>query len=198
MSQTEWKRYKPTRYFDNARLAVELAIELGAKGTSAGSMSHFSKVQPDWICPGCGRTKSEIARLNKHGDFYCALHFHHDHISEQVCEVLGVNWYTAPEDFKDRLDQHPRFTYLEVCMDCNRVDAQAKRILKAPRHFSFSAKEIRQFVIVAPRVSHQIDVDKARRVFAPALLEFNDLVENVSEVIRLYEQEMLQRARAKA
>lgn len=189
-----WRQYKPKQYFDNARLAVELAIELGAKGTSAGTMSNFSATPPDWECPGCRRTKSQIARLNKHGEFYCALHLHHDHIGDGICDVLGVNYFTSPQDFRDYVDRYYRFSGVTVCMDCNRIDAQAKRLVGSPRHFSFSAKEISEFVIVAPRVSHKINEDEARRVFVEALHHFDEIVEGAVGVIRSYEPEMLDRA----
>ena len=109
-------KYKPTRYFDNARLAVELAIELGAKGTSAGTMSGFSDTPPDWKCPGCQRDKAGIARLNKHAEFYCAIHLHHDHSGEQVVEDLGITWFRASETLRQRVDAQARFLCTKVCM----------------------------------------------------------------------------------
>ena len=40
------------------------------------------RTSPLWICPVCNRNKSQIVKLNKHGDLSGQLHEHHDHMSE--------------------------------------------------------------------------------------------------------------------
>lgn len=184
-------KYKPKRYFDNARLAVDLAIELGAKGTSAGTMSGFSDTPPDWKCPGCQRDKSSIARLNKHAEFYCAIHLHHDHSGEQVFENLGTTWSQASEALRDAVNAQVRFSCSMVCMDCNRIDAAAKKLVGAPTHFSFSAEEIAAFIIPAYRKAHRIDDQKLRLVFDRALRDHLDLVRVATSSIQNYSPKLL-------
>jgi len=184
-------KYKPTRYFDNARLAVELAIELGAKGTSAGTMSGFSDTPPDWKCPGCQRDKAGIARLNKHAEFYCAIHLHHDHSGEQVVEDLGITWFRASETLRQRVDAQARFLCTKVCMDCNRIDAQAKKLVGAPTHFSFSAEEIASFIVSSYRKSHRIDDQKIGPVFQQALRDHHEVVRSTVLAIQQYSPELL-------
>ncbi|HCA5188310.1 TPA: hypothetical protein MW240_000154 [Acinetobacter baumannii] len=44
-----------------------------------------------------------------------------------------------------------------VCFDCNKADADAKKIVKAHKYFSFSPREIAEFVKPTPNQEHEID-----------------------------------------
>lgn len=169
------RHYVPNVYHDNARLAVDLALELGAKGTHAGTMSNFCKTEPEWRCPGCRRSKKQIARLNKHGEFFCAIHLHHDHIGDRVAELVGHDAFAFifDDDILNVLNSFHRFQKTYICMDCNLVDAHAKRKISAPKFFSFSPAEIAEFAIAMPRAAHKVNEYAAGRVLALALPEFN-------------------------
>lgn len=161
------------RYFDNARLAIDLALLHGAKGTDAGRMSNFSATPPDWVCPGCSRAKAEIARLDRHGNFYCALHLHHDHLYDGlVARMLGANYQEICAELSAKIQGILRFQDVYVCMDCNRADGSAKKMIKAPEYFSFSPSEIARFIIVQPNAGHEILRDIPAAVYADASDEF--------------------------
>ena len=181
--------YKPARYFDNARLAVDLAVELGANGTSAGTMSAFSETPPDWFCPGCGRYKQDIARLTRSGEFYCAFHLHHDHSIEEIADGLGVYWLS--DEIYPTLKSWSRFDDTYVCMDCNRIDSQAKRIVSAPKHFSFSAEEIYKFARVERRQSHKVNDACLQKVFDQALRQHKSRVFDAIRCIKSYTPDMV-------
>jgi hypothetical protein len=68
------------------------------------------------------------------------LHTHHDHSQGYVAEVV-------------------------ICDQCNSADGMAKRRLSLPAEFSFSAEEIRRFVLPEPHGSHRIDLEQARCLY---------------------------------
>jgi hypothetical protein len=118
----------------------------------------WRKVGPAWICPGCGRNKRQITRWTKRAPrprartidpvmgWMAGLCTHHCH-SSPVWKWQG------------------RFEPVVICDHCNSADAQAKLALKLPDNFSFSADEIRQFIVAAPHASHQLRLDVALRLF---------------------------------
>lgn len=173
----------PNRYFDNARLAIDLALSLGAKGTDSGTMSNFSRTPPDWHCPACRRTKAQIARLDKHSNFYCALHFHHDHLYEGIVESLGLNEFCVGEELASGIESLVRFAPSFVCMDCNMADSRAARSLSVPKHFSFSPAEIGMFVQPSAGSNHTIDIEAARTAFGKVVGKFTAALEQAEGIL---------------
>ena len=165
------------RYFDNARLAVDLALALGAKGTDAGTMSNFSSVPTDWVCPGCARSKREIARLDKNSNLYCAIHSHHDHLHEGIAETVGFSLLAIDQDLGAIMESMVRFSNSWVCMDCNMADGLAKRMICAPKYFSFSPAEIRKFIDVKHCASHKVIKDIAERTLLEIIDSYEDILE---------------------
>ncbi len=108
-------------------------------------------LSPEWRCPVCGRSKKELMRWGRrkgiNGVLYgfegwrCSFHVHHDH---------GDRW-------KERV---------LICGDCNAADGMAKRLLKLPSEWSFSADELREFVKCEPNGTiESIDLDIAMDIF---------------------------------
>lgn len=64
----------------------ELVKRFGAKGVHMNR--HWAQRGFNWSCPSCNRTKSEIVRLNKHGDLSCQLYEHHDHTPDIAKELF--------------------------------------------------------------------------------------------------------------
>lgn len=155
------------KYFDNARMAIDLALELGATGTHSGTMGNFDKVPTDWICPGCARDKVNIARLDKNGHFYCSIHLHHDHLFDTISEKLTMDVYSSRRAHT-AVKMMVRFRDEFVCMDCNRADAHMKRAVGAPSDFSFSPREIYLTVCPETRKSHFFHPDSVREIYAIA------------------------------
>lgn len=178
--------YTPKTYYDNARLAVDLALALGAKGTHAGTMSNFCKTEPEWLCPGCRRGKKRIARLNKHGEFFCAIHQHHDHLGDEITDIVKNNAFMYDDEIRCVMGSFYRFQATYICMDCNLADAHAKRKVSAPKCFSFSPAEIAEFAIVTPKVAHKINEYAAARVLARALPEFNKRTQEAVAYLRRF------------
>jgi hypothetical protein len=115
----------------------------------------------DWRCPACGRSKFEIIRWTRRAarpperpiaffGWWAGLYVHHDHSAD-------IGGFYRPLS--------ARFEETVICDQCNAADGLVKRILKLPSSFSFSAAEIKQFVTPTPHASHQIDVDRAYRLF---------------------------------
>lgn len=55
-----------------------------------------------------------------------------------------------------------------VCFDCNKADADAKKIVKAHKYFSFSPREIAEFVKPTSNQEHEIDPVLAQQVWERA------------------------------
>jgi rubredoxin len=128
----------------------------------------------DWICPCCRRRKSEIVRLNKNNFLSCQLHEHHDHMKEVVkslFEELSTKKKVIVADaLSERFAIKTAFSLSAydntvICSDCNKADADAKRLVKCHKFFSFSPAEISEFINVASNREHQINRDAAKKVW---------------------------------
>jgi len=135
-----------------------------------------------WKCPCCCRTKDQIVRLNKNNYLTCQLHEHHDHMKDVVKELfesfsIKQNIVVADE-LSEKFAIKTAFSLSAydntvVCFDCNKADADAKKLVKAHRYFSFSPKQIGEFLGVTPNEGHQIDPNKAMLVWQKAEPIFN-------------------------
>lgn len=128
-----------------------------------------------WICPGCKRNKSQIARLNKHGELTCYLVIHHDHMKSYIETRLGEYvgslkaFHASPESeafAKTLSDAVAAFDDVLVCPDCNAVDSVAKKLLGCPAVFSFTPRDIAHFVIAEPNRPHRIDPERLKEVWS--------------------------------
>ncbi|PWD57737.1 hypothetical protein DF211_20550 [Pectobacterium parmentieri] len=59
----------------------------------------------------------------------------------------------------------PRFPETLICGQCNSVDGTVKRMLKLPKHFSFSPQEMQIFIKAVPHGKHEIDYERAFELF---------------------------------
>ncbi len=129
----------------------------------------------EWECPCCLRKKTEIVRLNKNNYLICQLHEHHDHMKEVVkslFEEFSTKKRTVVADeLSEKFAVKTAFSLSAydntvVCFDCNKSDSDAKKIVGAHRYFSFSPKEIGEFILVHSNREHEIDEKAAREVWA--------------------------------
>lgn len=131
----------------------------------------------DWVCPSCKRTKSEIVRPNKNNFLICQLHEHHDHMKDIVkslFETISIKQKNIVADkFSEKFAIKVAFSLSAydntvICFDCNKADADAKRIVRAHKYFSFSPTEIGLFVKASSNKEHQIDEIIAKNVWENA------------------------------
>jgi len=114
----------------------------------------YAGLPADWQCPACRRNKYQIMRWTllypnspaPYEGWAAGYHKYHDHGAES-----GVA---------------PRFEQAILCEQCNSADASAKRKLNLPKQFSFSPKEIAQFVAATPHGWHLLDYDRASQIYA--------------------------------
>lgn len=149
-----------------------LVLLFGADGAHLNKWWVMTSV--DWECPCCKRKKSEIVRLNKKNFLSCQLHEHHDHMKEVVKHIFEElstrkNIIVADE-LSEKFATKAAFSLSAydntvVCADCNKADADAKRLLQCHKFFSFSPNEIAEFICVTPNREHQIDVNAAKKVW---------------------------------
>lgn len=128
----------------------------------------------EWFCPCCKRTKSQIVRLNKNNYLTCQLHEHHDHM-EQVVKILFEKYaISRNQQIADELSERfaiksafslSAYDKTIICFDCNKADADAKKMVKAHKFFSFSPKEISEFVISSPNNEHKINEEIAKKIW---------------------------------
>ncbi len=128
------------------------------------------RTSPLWMCPVCNRNKSQIVKLNKHGDLSGQLHEHHDHMSE----LLKLVFDSISSERESRIAGIDSLKFIEkisfalsayentiICSDCNKADADAKKLVNADKYFSFSPRDISTFIIVKNNAEHSIEKEKA-------------------------------------
>lgn len=144
-------------------------------GTTRFDMDSWWIMTPqDWICPGCGRSKIEIARLNTKGEIMCRLAAHHDHMQDALktlFQKFSVNRKKVvadqyAEDFAKRsAAMIAAYDPTLICVDCNNADVTAKQSAQAHDDFSFSPQELRRIVRPVPNAPHSIDQDAAKAIW---------------------------------
>lgn len=143
-----------------------------AKGLDLNSW--WVKTPADWECPACQRSKTEIMRPNKHGYLTGHIHEHHDHMSELVgreFDRISSSRECVVADF-DASTFVQRTAYAAsafdstlICSDCNTADVKAKRIVSSPLDFSFSPRELAQFIEPRPHSDHKINRAQALAIW---------------------------------
>lgn len=153
--------------------------QLNAHGFALNSWWAITK--PEWNCPACKRGKTAIARLDRHGRLMGKLVEHHDHMQD-VLERLFI--YASQARDSVVADQRAQsfvkraapllsaYDRTVICIDCNNVDARAKKLVAAPADFSFSPAEIATFVVARSNQDHEIDVQRANAAWDAARATF--------------------------
>lgn len=129
----------------------------------------------EWACPCCKRKKAEIVRLNRNNYLICQLHEHHDHMKEVVKYLFEEFSTKRDKVVADELSEKfaiktafslSAYDNTVVCFDCNKADSDAKKAVGAHRYFSFSPKEISEFILVCPNVEHKIEYKAVKDVWS--------------------------------
>lgn len=150
----------------------------------------------NWSCPCCKRGKAEIVRMNAHGHLKGDIHEHHDHVIDSVRQEFTLASENLPRILADESAKKffrriafgfSAYDNTLVCSDCNEADAKAKKLLKfkSGSYFSFSPKEISEFIIVEPNKAHEIDAEKAYQVWMAAKPMFEKRLELIKHIAYL-------------
>lgn len=131
----------------------------------------------DWTCPCCRRLKFQISRIGKKRQILAKLVIHHDHMGEALQAAFHSAFVRAGTD----VEQIDGFRLVErmgnafaayeevlVCEDCNNADAEAKKLVAAPPHFSFSIGQICRFIQTSEHQPHRVDATTARHIWEEA------------------------------
>lgn len=151
-----------------------------------------------WSCPVCKRQKADIFRVSSRGILLANLEEHHDHlrdfVNRRAREIWGTEWpRNAPIGTAHILDHLENvvssFSHELVCWDCNSADGAIKAQSRGKIHdyFSFSPKEIAEFITVRTNAPHQIDFAKAEESWArlrPSFQARLDLIDNVLSLVQ--------------
>lgn len=139
--------------------------------------SHWILSAQDWTCPCCERNKFAISRLGDKGQILGKLTIHHDHmgdaIKEEFTRAFVTNGTDGPQvEGKSLVDRIGKaFAAHEevlICEDCNNADTTVSRELGLPKHFSFSVRQIKRFILPVPHAPHGIDFKAAQKVWLEA------------------------------
>jgi rubredoxin len=181
---------------DGFRAGSTLAIrdKLGASGLNINSW--WAKCSPDWRCPCCNRVKADCARLDSKGNLLGKLAAHHDHMREFLdnalaeCARIDGMENAALNEASTRIlrrfaDGLVRFDDVVICEDCNNADPKAKKLVTAPRYFTFTPTEIGTFILPQPNKAHDVDEQQARKTYARATQMFDVRVEATMRLARL-------------
>jgi rubredoxin len=164
-------------------------------GVDRADMTEWwAKTPQSWACPGCGRGKPDLVRINARGELMCRLVEHHDHMGDAL-EARFVFYSTSrgqvvadglAKNFAARsASMVSAYDNTIVCNDCNNADPQAKHLVGAPQHLSFSPAEIRRFVLPCPGQAHRIDVKAAKAVLAEILPTFDIRMRFVNGIAKI-------------
>jgi len=142
-----------------------------------------------WHCPCCQRDKAAIARLDSKGALCGELHSHHDHLGDYFREVVNSSEVLEPNE-KSLMIQRlgyalSLFPRTIICPDCNALEGQAKIAVNAEPCFTFSPREIRQFIQVTEQ-SITLDQAVAKQVYSRSVADFNLRQQFGHQLIRLY------------
>ena len=153
-------------------VSQSIAKRLGAEQFDMNSW--WVETPTHWICPGCGRGKLDVARLNTKGEIMCHLVEHHDHMKDVLkrrFQEISINREKViasaeAEKFAKRSSMMiSAFENTIVCVDCNNADAVAKKAVSAHSDFSFSSQELRQFINSTSNQPHQIIEKTAEKIW---------------------------------
>lgn len=154
--------------------------------------SNWIRSGQDWSCPCCGRSKLQISRIGNKGQILAKLILHHDHMGE----ALETAFHKAFEKAETCVEQSEGLRLVErmgkafsgydeilICEDCNNADAEAKKLVNAPRFFSFSPGQINVFIRVQANTPHFVDIEVAQEIWAKAAPAYKlrmELIETVA------------------
>ncbi|KWT67500.1 hypothetical protein APY04_1859 [Hyphomicrobium sulfonivorans] len=145
--------------------------------------SWWVKTPDDWSCPCCRRIKPELLRAGRAGQALGILTSHHDHFRDLLDNIVAEQ-IRAVQRIEGSIDESARqfirrfanglvrFDDVVICQDCNNADAEAKRIVAAPAHLSFTPAEIAEFILIKPKAPHEINQERARSVAVVAKKHF--------------------------
>lgn len=142
----------------------------------------WARTPPRWVCSGCGREKPQIARRSESGVLLCKLVEHHDHMKDLLVKRFQHHSSTMTNSTADKVAKSfaersaamiSAYENTIICDDCNGADATAKEAVGAHENFSFSAAELRQFVVAEANAPHKIDVAAAKRIWESAEKTFD-------------------------
>jgi rubredoxin len=173
-------------------VSVAISRQLGA--TLFDMDSWWIRTPQDWMCPGCGRSKIQIARLNTKGEVMCRLAAHHDHMQDalkRLFQEFSVNRQKVvadqyAEDFAKRsAAMIAAYDPTLICVDCNNADVTAKQTAQAHDDFSFSPQELRRIVKPIPNAPHSIDHQAAKAIWCEQRETFElrmDIANRIAEI----------------
>jgi rubredoxin len=152
------------------------------EATSVEMTSWWARTPQRWVCPGCGRDKSQIARRSESGVLLCKLVEHHDHMKDLLVKLFQHHSSTMAHSTADKVAKSfaersasmiSAYENTIICDDCNGADATAKEAVGAHANFSFSAAELRQLVIAEANAAHKIDAAIALKIWKAAEKAFD-------------------------
>lgn len=155
--------------------------------------SNWIGSDQDWICPCCTRSKFQISRIGKKGQLLAKLVVHHDHMGEVLESAFHrafdqQNTTNAQEEGLRLVSRIGRafsaYDEVLICEDCNHADVEAKKIAGAPKYFSFSIGQMRQFILAGNHRPHQIDSAIAIEVWSKAVPAYDLRMRLIAEVAR--------------
>lgn len=133
--------------------------------------SNWMGSSQNWLCPCCARSKFQISRIGNKQQIVAKLVVHHDHMHDALEEEFHkafASTGTSKEQVEglrlvERMaNAFAAYEEVLICEDCNNADARAKKGVSAPRHFSFSPGQIRQFIRSADHRAHEVDMSMAQ------------------------------------
>lgn len=154
---------------------------------------NWSGSDQGWVCPCCTRSKFQISRIGNKQQILAKLVVHHDHMADAMKQAFYAAFRQAgtPVEQVDGLSLVARMgsafaAYEEVliCEDCNHADTEAKKIVSAPTFFSFSIRQISQFIGCDAHRPHTIDAMQVRTLWRQAEQGYRTRIALIEQVAK--------------
>lgn len=170
------------------------------KAKSADWNRWWAITSEKWVCPCCNRSKPQIVRKNQKDYLQGHLHEHHDHAIEVIQKMFKE--YSVIQETQ-RADTNSKFFVNTcskifsafpntiICSDCNQADGEAKKKLnlygktKYFNDFSFSPREISEFINVENNKEHTINSEKLIEVWQRVKPKFTVRIEIACQLARI-------------
>jgi len=170
----------------------KLVKQFGANGVDMNS--NWALRSFDWQCPCCNRSKSQIIRLNRHGDLICHLHEHHDHTPDIAKELFTDAGTSKTKVVADKASERfvkkisnafESYSPTVICPDCNSADTNAKKAAQTHKWFSFSPMDIETMIEVRDNREHTVKIEKAIEIWNRKREIFDRRIELIKEFIKI-------------
>lgn len=166
--------------YDGSWSLLTKLLKMAKKTADISISNNWIYTAQNFKCPGCHKTKVEIAQL-KNNQLLCNLHLDHDHLIDYA-KVTASNMQLkqVPENF---VLKKLRFFPTVLCPSCNHLDSKLKA--KHPdvcKYFSLTPTEKSRIA----KISRQHQIRESYQVWKNCQSRHQDKIEKIEQALLDY------------